>query len=76
MLRIFADDIQSALALDNLALRAALANGGTYFHDDFLLTSFVQPKSLIILVPFFSVQFRLCLCWLVTGQSGREGRLR
>jgi hypothetical protein len=44
MLRILADDKQSALALYNLALRAALANGGTYFHDCFLLTSVVQPK--------------------------------
>ena len=44
MLRIFADDIQSAFALDNLALGAALANGGANFHDCLLLTSVVQPK--------------------------------
>jgi len=44
MLRIFADDIQSAFALDNFALRAALSNGGTNFHDNFLLTSVIQPK--------------------------------
>jgi hypothetical protein len=37
VLWIFADDVQSAFALDNLALRTALANGGTYFHDCFLL---------------------------------------
>jgi hypothetical protein len=44
MLRIFADDIQSALALDNFTLRTALANGRTYFHDCVLLTSVIQPK--------------------------------
>ena len=43
MLRIFADDKQHALALDNLAFRAALSNGGTNFHDNFLLAfSFSQ----------------------------------
>ena len=70
MLRIFADDKQHALALDNLALRAALSNGGTDFHDSFLLTSVVQPKVELYLVLHTSVQFRECLCWLITGQSG------
>ena len=45
MLRIFADDEQSAFALDDLAFSAALANGGTDFHDSFLLTLVVQPKA-------------------------------
>jgi len=43
-LGFFADDIQSALALDNLALRAALAYGGTNFHDCFLLTSVFNQR--------------------------------
>ena len=58
MLRIFADDEQSAVALDNLALRTALANGGAYFHDRFLLAYGNTTKHLIILVIFASVQFR------------------
>ena len=59
MLRIFADDIQSALALDDLALRTALANGGAYFHDFDLLILGAFAKALIILVLFTSVQFRV-----------------
>ena len=58
MLRIFADDVQSALALDDLALRTALANGGAYFHDYDLLNLGALTKALIILVLLASVQFQ------------------
>ena len=58
MLRIFADDKQHALALNNLALRAALSNGGTDFHDSFLLTSVVQPKVELYLFCSFPSSFR------------------
>jgi hypothetical protein len=44
MFRIFADNEQSAFALDNLALRTAFANGWTYFHDFFLLASITIAK--------------------------------
>jgi hypothetical protein len=74
MLRIFADDEQSAFALDNLALRTALANGGSYFHDCFLLAYVGKAERLIILVLLISVQ--LYGVSHVTGQSGREGRPR
>jgi len=75
MLRIFADDIQSALALYNLALRAAPANGGTYFHDSFSLLQLFNQR----LNYTCSVLFRpVSIVSLLTGygQSGREGRLR
>ena len=58
MLRIFADNIQSAFALDNFALRAALSNGGTNFHDNFLLTSVIQPKVELYLFCSFPSSFR------------------
>ncbi len=72
MLRIFADDIQSALALDHLALRTALANGGTYFHDDFLLTSVIQPKVELYLHCSFPSSFDgIFAVWLRDSQDER-----
>jgi len=70
MFRIFADDKQSALALDDLALRTALANGGAYFHDYDLLTYGVPAKVLIILVLCSYVQFG---CLLRSRDSQDEG---
>ena len=75
MLRIFADDVQSALALDDLALRTALANGGAYFHDYDLLGLGAFAKALIILVLLTSVQFQ-CNPLQITGQSGGGVPLR
>ena len=69
MLRIFADDEQSAFALDDLALRTAFANGRAYFHDCFLLTSINPAKRRIILALFLSVQFHRHLKTFM-GQSG------
>ena len=72
MLRIFADDKQHALALDNLALRAALSNGGTDFHDSFLLTSVVQPKVELYLFCSFPSSFSVVLAvWLRDSQDER-----
>ena len=72
MLRIFADDIQSALALDNLALRAALSNGRTYFHDSFLLTSVVQPKVELYLYYSITSSFdNVHAVWLRDSQDER-----
>ena len=72
MLRVFADDIQSALALDYLALRAALSNGGTNFHDSFLLTSAVQPKvELYLFCSFPSSLSGVLAGWLRDSQDER-----
>ena len=72
MLRIFADNEQSAFALDDLALRAALANGGTDFHDCFLLTSVVQPKVELYLFCSFPSSFSVVLAgWLRDSQDER-----
>ena len=72
MLRIFADDIQSAFALDNLALRTALANGGTYFHDCDLLASVVQPKVELYLYCSFPSSFKAVFAdWLRDSQDER-----
>ena len=75
MLRIFADDKQSALALDNLALRTALANGGTYFHNCDLLTKVTQPKVELYLYCTYPSSVDNILLQ-AKGQSGREGRPR
>ena len=72
MLRIFADDIQSAFALDNLALRAALSYRGTNFHDCDLLTSVVQPKVELYLYCFHTSSFGIVLAvWLRDSQDER-----
>jgi len=71
VLRILADDKQSALALDDLALRTALANGWTYFHDDFLLNSCRVHKVGIILALTQSVQLECYLPWLRDSQDER-----
>jgi hypothetical protein len=72
MLRIFADDIQSAFALDNLALRTALANGGTYFHDCVLLASVVQPNVELYLYYSIPSSFdNVFAVWLRDSQDER-----
>jgi hypothetical protein len=72
MLRIFADYKQSALALDNLTLRTALANGGTYFHDYTLLTSVVQPKVELYLYYSIPSSFDIAFAvWLWDSQDER-----